>query len=174
MGYTLAKDISESYKGSEISFDKTTAAAIAKGFIAVNVQDALVEAKAVPATQVIAGIVRNATDAEVNNGTNVPAYARPDQIRVATAAYVVTYINTNVIPLIPPRVTLPTVTYGGLGSSDQMVATYASAPIGSIVVFDEYYTYVVGWGNGSSTVGAYRRRTLIRTNNSGWQFANYA
>lgn len=174
MAYTKAKEISESYEALEISFDKTTTAAVAKQFASTNVQDALVEAKAIPATQTIAGIVRNATDAEVNNGTNVPAYARPDQIRVATAAYVTLWVNANVIPLIPPAVTLPSVIYGGQGSVDQMIATWGSLKVGSIIVFDEYYTYTVGWGNGSSVVGAYRRRTITRTSNSGWQFLNYA
>ncbi|MNF07775.1 hypothetical protein D3C80_2080280 [compost metagenome] len=54
-----------------------------------------------------------------------------------------------------------------------MVAVFAAYPIGSFVVFDEYYTYEVGWGNGSSIVGAYRRRTITRTSNAGWQFLNY-
>lgn len=172
MAYTKAKEVSESYEALEISFDPTTAAAVAKSFVSTNVQDALIEAKTLlPApTTTVAGVVRNATDAEVNAGSNVTAFAKPSQIKTA----MVSYINSNVIPLIPAAVVLPSVIYGGQGSVDQMIATWGSLKVGSIIVFDEYYTYVHGWGNGSSVVGAYRRRTITRTSNSGWQFLNYA
>lgn len=169
MTYTFAKEVSESYKGSEISFDRTTAAAVAKGYLATTVQAALEEAKPVGATLTVAGLVRNATDAEVNNGNAVVAFARPDQIANKIATWVTNYVNVNVIPRIPPPVVLPTVTYGGQGSFASMQATYAALPVGSTVVFEEYYTYEKGWGNGSSWVGAYRRRTMMRTNNAGWQ-----
>lgn len=168
MAYTFAKEVSESYKGSEITFDKTTAGAVAKGYVATTVQAALEEAKPVAASQTVAGVVRNATDAEVQAGSAVWAFPRPDQLASKIASYVTTYINSNVIPIIPPPTTLPTVTYGGQGSYASMQATYAGLPVGSVVCFDEYYTYEVGWGNGSSWVGAYRRRTMVRTNNAGW------
>lgn len=174
MANSRAKEVSESYKGSEITFDKTTAGAVAKGYAATTVQGALEEAKPVASTQTVAGIARNATDVEAANGAGVLAYVRPDQVANKIAVWTVAYINANVIPLIPPAVTLPTITYGGQGSADQMVAIYNGLPAGSFVVFDEYYTYVVGWGNGSSTVGAYRRRTITKTNNAGWQFLHFA
>lgn len=169
MAYTFAKEVSESYKAVEIAFDKSTAGAVAKGYVSNSVQGALEEAKPVASTQAVAGIVRNATDVEVNNGVAVFAYVRPDQMVNKIASWVVNYVNSNVIPIIPPPTTLPTVTYGGQGSYASMQATYAGLPIGSVVLFDEYYTYEVGWGNGSSWVGAYRRRTMMRTNNAGWQ-----
>lgn len=167
---TRAKEISESYKGSEITFDKTTPGAVAKGFTSTDVQGAIVEAKyvapALPvATQSVLGIVRSATDYESLWASPVNAYVTPPQM----AAKINNFWTTVIQPAIPPRVTLPTVTYGGQGSYASMQATYASLPVGSTVVFEEYYTYEQGWGNGSSWVGAYRRRTMMRTNNAGWQ-----
>lgn len=166
MTYTFAKEISESYKGSEISFNNTTGAAVAKGFASTTVQDAIVEAKYIPvyASTTVAGYVRKSTDTESLWEYAVNAYVTPDQMAAKIQNFWVSVIQ----PAIPPPVTLPTITYGGSGSLAGMISTYSALPVGSFVVFEEYYTYVVGWGNGSSTVGAYRRRTMVRTNNAGW------
>lgn len=174
MANSRAKEVSESYKGSEITFDKTTAGAVAKGYTATTIQGALEEAKPVVATTTTVGLVRGATDPEAAAGSAVFAYVRPDQVASKISVWTIAYINANVIPLIPPRVVLPTITYGGQGTLAQMTAIYTALPVGSFVVFDEYYTYEVGWGNGSSTVGAYRRRTITKTNNAGWQFIHFA
>lgn len=169
MANTRAKEVSESYKGSEVTFDKTTAGAVAKGFVSTTVQAAIEEAKyvapALPiASQTVAGIVRGSTDAEALNGSAVNAYITPPQLAAKVANY---YANT----IIPA---LPLVVYGGQGSLAQMTAVFGGYPVGSFVVFDEYYTYTVGWGNGSSVVGGYRRRTITKTSNSGWQFLHFA
>lgn len=165
MAQTRAKEVSESYKGSEVTFNKTTPGAVAKGFVSTDVQAAIEEAKYVApplpvASQTVAGIVRNATDAESLLPANVNAYLTPPQV----AAKITSYWNT----VIKPSIIFPTVTYGGNGTFAGMQATYTALPVGSMVVFEEYYTYEVGWGNGSSWVGAYRRRTMVRTNNAGW------
>lgn len=165
MANTRAKEVSESYKGSEVTFDKTTAGAIAKGFTSTTVQAAIEEAKyiapALPiASQTTAGIVRAATDYESLWQVNVNAYITPPQLAAK--------INNFWTSVIQPSIIFPTVTYGGQGSFEGMVATYSALPVGSMVVFEEYYTYEVGWGNGSSWVGGYRRRTMVRTNNAGW------
>lgn len=176
MAYTFAKEISESYKGSEVTFDKTTAAAVAKGFVSVSVQDAIVEAKTIvnAANQTTAGIVRNATDSEVNNSANVMAFATPLQINNKLAAYLPIWTNANIIPLIPPRVTLPQWIYGGTAPVQAIINTYdASMPVGSIIVFEDQYTYVHGWGNGSSTLTAWVRKSIIKTQNAGWQYTDF-
>ena len=165
MAQTRAKEVSESYKGSEVTFNKTTAGAVAKGFVSTDVQAAIEEAKyiapALPvASQTTLGIVRSSTDYEALWAVNVNAYITPPQL----LAKLQNFWTTVIIPNIPT----PTITYGGNGSFAGMQTTYAGLPIGSMVVFEEYYTYEVGWGNGSSWVGAYRRRTMVRTNNAGW------
>lgn len=164
MANTRAKEVSESYKGSEITFDKTTSGAVDKAFVATDVQTAIVEAKPKTANMTTVGIARQATDAESNNGTTVNAYVAPNQV----AAKINTFWLNTIKPEIPAATELPTFTYGGKGKFVDMQATYSSLPIGSFVVFEEYYTYLKGWGNGSSWVSAYRRRTMVRTNNAGW------
>lgn len=169
MAQTRAKEVSESYKGSEITFDRTTPGAAAKGFTSTTVQGAIEEAKyiapALPiATQSTLGIVRGATDYEALWQVAVNAYITPPQLA--------TKIQNYYASIIQPA--LPLVVYGGQGSVDQMISIFNGYPVGSFVVFDEYYTYVVGWGNGSSVVGAYRRRTITKTSNSGWQFLHFA
>jgi hypothetical protein len=166
MANSRAKEVSESYKGSEIAFDKTTSGAVAKGYAATNVQAALEEAKPVAATTTAAGIVRAATDAESSTGANVNAYVQPDQL----AAKVKDYADTVVIPKIPAVPPVPTAYWGGNGSSAQMQTTYANAPAGTIVVFNEAYTESYGTGNGTGYRTAYRRRTLAKTANAGWQW----
>lgn len=176
MAYTFAKEISESYKGSEITFDKTTAAAVAKGFAAVNVQDAIVEAKTIvpAATQSVAGLVRNATDTEVSNSANVMAFVTPWQMQTHITANLQIWLAVEVIPRIPPAVTLPQWIYGGTAPVQAIINTYdASMPIGSIIVFEDQYTYVHGWGNGSSTLTAWVRRSIIKTQNQGWQYTDF-
>jgi hypothetical protein len=170
MANTRAKEVSESYKGIEITFDKTIAGAVAKGFVATDVQAAIIESKPVAANTVTVGIVRGATDAEAANQVAVNAYVNPAQVYARLYNF---WVST-IYPAIPPPTTLPPVVYGGSGSVETMVAVFASYPNGSIVVFDEYYTYEVGWGNGSSWVGGYRRRTITRTSNAGWQFLHFA
>lgn len=165
MAQTRAKEVSESYKGSEVTFNNATPGAVAKGFTSTDVQSAIEEAKYIApplpqATQTTPGIVRGATDYEALWAVNVNAYITPPQL----ASKIQNFWQTVIIPNMPT----PMVTYGGQGSQAGMEATYASAPVGSMVVFEEYYTYLVGWGNGSGWVGAYRRRTLVRTNNAGW------
>lgn len=167
MAYSRAKEVSESYKGSEITFDKTTAGAVSKGFTSTEVQSAIVEAKPVAATTAAAGIVRAATDAEAEAGSDINAYIQPDQLQ----RRVVNYANSVIIPqipTIPPAPAIPTAVYGGSGSSAAMQTTYAALPVGSSVVFEEAYTQAYGVGNGTAYRTAYRRRTLIRTSNSGW------
>ncbi|UOL48764.1 hypothetical protein [Pseudomonas phage Astolliot] len=167
---TRAKEVSESYKSDEVSFDPNTPNAIAVGYRPedTDVQKALEKAKYVApplplATQTVYGITRNATDDEVRNvpppgsGVSVNAYVSPPQLQFKLDEY---WRDT-----IKPQIPLPVVTYGGYGSIAQMLATYGDLPYGSSIVFEEYYTYVVGWGNGSGVVGGYRRRTLIRSNN---------
>jgi|SRR5579872_140239 len=165
--FTYAKAVSESFTAPKVGFDPTTGPAVAKGFTSTNVQDAIVESKYIPvyASQTIPGIVRNATDTESLWEAVVNAYVTPNQM----AAKIHNFWTSVIQPAIPPAVTLPTFTYGGSGSMAGMASTYTGLPVGSFVVFEEYYTYVVGWGNGSSTVGAYRRRTMVLTNNAGWQ-----
>lgn len=165
MAQSRAKEVSESYKGSEITFNKSTPGAIAKGFVSTDVQAAIEEAKyiapALPvASQTTPGIVRSATDYEALWAVNVNAYVTPPQL----AAKIQNFWTS----VIQPAIIFPTVTYGGNGSFAGMIATYTALPVGSTVVFEEYYTYEQGWGNGSSWVGAYRRRTMVRTNNAGW------
>lgn len=167
---TRAKEVSESYKSDEVSFDPNTPNAIAVGYRPedTDVQKALEKAKYVPqpipiASMTVYGIIRNATDDEVRNvpppggGLSVNAYVSPPQLQFKLDEY---WRDT-----IKPQIPLPVVTYGGYGSIAQMLATYGDLPYGSSIVFEEYYTYVVGWGNGSGVVGGYRRRTLIRSNN---------
>lgn len=166
MANSRAKEVSESYKGSEIAFDKTTSGATAKSYAATNVQAALEEAKPVPATPTAAGIVRTSTDAEVTNGSAVNAYVKPDQL----AAKVKNYADTVIIPKIPAVPAVPNAYWGGAGSAAQMQATFANVPNGSIVVFDEGYTEAYGTGNGTAYRTVYRRRTLAKTNNAGWQW----
>ncbi|MNC06605.1 hypothetical protein D3C76_428520 [compost metagenome] len=170
MANTRAKEISESYKATEITFDKNVAGAVAKGFTATDVQSAIIESKPVAANNTTVGIVRAATDVEASLQASVNAYVNPAQVY----ARIYNFWTNVIAPAIPPPTTLPPVVYGGSGSVDQMVAIFAAYPNGSIVVFDEYYTYVVGWGNGSSVVGGYRRRTITRTSNAGWQFLHFA
>ncbi len=168
MANSRAKEVSESYKGTEITFDKNTAGAVAKGFTSTTVQDAIVESKYIAppptplpvATQTVYGIARSATDYETLWQVNVNAYVTPPQLAVK--------LNNFWQTVIQPAIVFPTVTYGGSGSFEQMAATYNFLPIGSFVVFEEYYTFLQGWGNGSSWVGAYRRRTCCKTNNAGW------
>lgn len=171
MTYTFAKEISESYKGSELSFDKTTGAAVAKGFVSTNVQDAIVEAKYVPvyATTTVAGYVRKSTDTESLWAAAVNAYVTPDQM----AAKISNFWTSVIQPAIPPAVTLPRWIYGGTGPLAQMVSTYTGVPVGSIIVFEDQYNYVHGWGNGSSTLTAWVRRTMILTENGGWRDLNF-
>ena len=166
MANSRAKEVSESYKGSEIAFDKTTSGAVAKGYVATNVQAALEEAKPAAATTSTAGIARAATDTESANGANVNAYVQPDQM----AAKIKDYSDTVIIPKIPTVPEVPTAYWGGSGSSAQMQTTYANAPVGTIVVFDEAYTESYGTGNGTGYRTAYRRRTLAKTVNGGWQW----
>lgn len=166
MANTRAKEVSESYKGTEITFDKTTPAAIIKGFTADDLQSAVVEAKPLNASKTVVGIVRGATDPEVAAQTDVNAYVTPPQLYTRLNSFWLSVIK----PAIPPAVVLPPVVYGGATSLSYILSVFGAYPVGTIVVFDEYYTYEVGWGNGSSTVGAYRRRTVTRTSNSGWLF----
>lgn len=166
MGKSRAKEVSESYKGSEVAFDKTTPGAMAKSFASTDVQGALEEAKPVSATTTTKGIVRTATDAEMAAGSNVDAYAKPKQVNDR----IINYANTNIIPLIPDVPAVPSAVYGGSGSAASMQATYSYLPVGSLIVFEEAYTEAYGWGNGTAYRTAYRRRTLCRTSNSGWQF----
>lgn len=164
MAYGRAKEVSESYKGSEITFDKTTAGAVSKQFTADDVQTAIVEAKAIEAGPATIGISRASTDPEAASGANVNAYVKPYQMLTK----IVDYANTVIIPKIPTIPAVPTAVYGGSGSAAQMMATYAALPIGSLVVFEEAYSQAYGTGNGTAYRTAYVRRTLCRTSNSGW------
>lgn len=164
MAYSRAKEVSESYKGTEITFDKTTAGAVAKGFTSTDVQGAIVEAKPVEATTGAAGIVRAATDPEAEAGADVNAYIQPDQLQ----RRITNYANEVIIPQIPVIPGVPTAVYGGSGSAATMQTTYDALPVGSSVVFEEAYSQAYGVGNGTAYRTAYRRRTLIRTSNSGW------
>lgn len=164
---TRAKEVSESYESKEITFDPSTPGAAAKQFVSTNVQSAMEEAKAIKATLTTDGISRNATDAEVAAGSIVLGFARPDQIKTSMANFVQNWTDTVIRPMIPVS-NQGVVTYGGSGSFAQMVATYAGLPNGSFVVFEEYYTYQSYWGNGTGTYGAYRRRTICKTDNAGW------
>jgi hypothetical protein len=171
MTYTNAKLISESYAGAKVTFDNTTGAAVAKGFTSTNVQDAIVEAKYIPvyASTTVAGLVRKATDSESILSWAVNAYVTPDQVY----ANIVKFWNVTIQPSIPPAVTLPRWIYGGTGPLAQMVSTYTGVPVGSVIVFEDQYNYVHGWGNGSSTLTAWVRRTMILTENGGWRDLNF-
>jgi hypothetical protein len=171
MTYTNAKLVSESYAGVKVSFDTTASGAIAKGFVSTNVQDAIVEAKYIPviATTTVAGIVRRATDAESLAASAVNAYVTPNQVGTKINNFWITTIQ----PAIPPRVTLPRWIYGGAGTIGQMTSTFSSVPVGTIIVFEDLYTYVHGWGNGSSTMTAYVRRSIILTENVGWLYTDF-
>lgn len=173
MTYTFAKELSESYKGSEISFDNTTGAAVAKGFVSTSVQDAIVEAKyihvPVYASTTVAGLVRKSTDTESLVAAAVMAFITPDQL----AAKINNFWTTVIQPAILPPTVLPRWIYGGYGTVASMTATFAAVPVGSIIVYEEYYTYVHGWGNGSSTLAAYIRRSIVKTENAGWQYTDF-
>lgn len=173
MTYTFAKEVSESYKGTEISFDKNTGAAVAKGFVSTTVQDAIVEAKyiyvPVYATTAVAGLVRKSTDTESLVASAVMAFITPDQL----SAKINNFWTTVIQPAILPPTVLPRWIYGGSGTVGQMTSTYAAVPTGSVIVFEDYYTYVHGWGNGSSTLAAYIRRSIVKTENAGWQYTDY-
>lgn len=173
MTYTFAKEISESYKGSELSFDKTTGAAVAKGFVSTNVQDAIVEARYIPvyATTAVAGYVRKSTDSESLLASAVNAYITPDQLLAKLNNF---WVNT-IQPAIPnpAPIILPRAIYGGTGTVGQMTSTFAGVPVGSVVVFEDQYNYVHGWGNGSSTLTAWIRRSIVLTENAGWQYTDY-
>lgn len=164
MAYGRAKEVSESYKGAEVTFDKTTPGAVSKQFTATDVQTAIVEAKAIDASPTVVGISRASTDPEAAAGSNVNAYVKPYQM----LNKIVDYANTVIIPKIPAVPAVPSAVYGGYGTAEQMQATYAALPIGSLVVYEQSYSQAYGTGNGTAYRTAYVRRTLCRTSNSGW------
>lgn len=56
--------VARSYEASGVDFDKNTAGALAKGFVSTTAQGAIEEAKALAATQIIAGLIRIATETD--------------------------------------------------------------------------------------------------------------
>ena len=159
---------SKSYEASGVEFDPTNDPTKNFDPSDTDVQSAIERAKANSASTTEEGLVERATDAEAAAGTDTTRYVSPKHLKdnIPQVVYDADFDQ------------IPVTIYGGYGSQGVMITTYDSGspqlPLGSIIVYEQRYTYVVGWGNGSATVVGYRRRSIAKCEDGVWRHTNQA
>lgn len=163
---TTSKKLSESHAAEGVSFNKNTSIAVSKGFTKETAQEAIEEAKPGSATTAAKGVVQKALQADIDTGTDTDKYVPVDLY--------VDNLPPNTIPTDHPEFNkIPVTIYGGSGSSSSMITTFDSGsprlPKGSIIVFEQQYTYQQGTGNGTTLIHSTRRRSIVKTSTGGWE-----
>lgn len=167
------KKVSESHAAEGVSFDLTTPGAAPLAALSpapTTVQDAIETLYVDNATETVAGKAEIATNAEALTGA--------DDARIMTPAKVLHKLN-NWTPWVYDSdfTQIPKTIYGGTIPVGNYATTYIPAtfdpgsilPKGSRVVFEEWYQYAVGYGNGTYMANGWRRRSMSKTESNGWK-----